>query len=93
MGYGGGEIGENTLIASHVAITSVTHDKNAILYNQSSISNRIIIGKNVWIGAHAVILPGVTIGDNAIIGAGAIVNKNIKRGDIVAGVPAKSIKS
>jgi len=91
-GNGGLEIGENTMIASHVSITTLTHDKNTSLYNEKTISRQVTIGKNVWIGTHAAILPGVTIGDNAIIGAGAVVNKDVVPGDIVAGVPAKSIK-
>lgn len=52
----------------------------------------IKIGNDVWIGAYAVILPGVTIGDGAIIAAGAIVTKDVEDYSIVAGVPAKHIK-
>ena len=50
------------------------------------------IGKNVWIGAHATILPGVTIGDNAIIAAGAVVTKDVEKNAVAGGVPAKKIK-
>ncbi|MDE7192107.1 MAG: sugar O-acetyltransferase, partial [Clostridia bacterium] len=50
------------------------------------------IGNNVWIGAHATILSGVTIGDNAIIAAGAVVTKDVPQNTVVAGVPAKIIK-
>lgn len=53
----------------------------------------IHVGKNVWIGAHATILPGVNIGDGAIIGAGAVVNKNIPANCVAVGVPAKPIKN
>ena len=49
----------------------------------------IRIGDNVWIGAGAIILPGVTIGDDAVIGAGAIVTKDIKTGEVVGGNPAR----
>lgn len=52
----------------------------------------IVLGKNVWIGAHATILPGVTIGDNAVVAAGAVVAKDVPQNVIVAGVPAKIIK-
>ena len=92
-GYGGVDIGENTMIASHVAIISVTHDKNAQPYNQSCICKKIVIGKNVWIGSHAVILPGVTIGDNVIIGALSFVNKDIPSNSIAVGSPCKVIKT
>lgn len=52
----------------------------------------IYIGKNVWIGAHATILPGVKVGDGAIIAAGAVVTKDVTANTIVGGVPAKEIK-
>jgi acetyltransferase-like isoleucine patch superfamily enzyme len=51
-----------------------------------------VIGKNVWIGANATVLPGVTIGDGAIIAAGAVVTKEVPANVIVGGVPAKIIK-
>lgn len=50
-------------------------------------------GKNVWIGANVVILPGVTIGDNSVIAAGAIVSKNVPENVVAGGVPAKIIRS
>lgn len=52
----------------------------------------IHIGKNVWIGAGAVILPGVNIGENAVVGAGSIVAKDIDPNTVVAGNPAEVIK-
>lgn len=52
----------------------------------------IDIGNDVWIGANAIILDGVSIGDGAIIGAGAVVNKNVPPYAIVGGVPAKIIR-
>lgn len=51
------------------------------------------IGKNVWVGAHATILPGVMVGDNAVIAAGAVVTKDVPANAVVAGVPAKVIKT
>ena len=56
------------------------------------IPKPIKIGKNVWIGSNAAVLPGVTIGDNAVIGAGAVVTKDVPANRIAAGVPAKVIK-
>ncbi len=91
-GQGGLVIGDDTLIASHVAITTLTHDTAARPYNRSLVAKPIKIGRNVWIGSGAVILPGVTIGDNAIIGAGAVVTSAVAADAIVAGVPARSIK-
>lgn len=53
----------------------------------------IIIGRNVWVGNKATIMPGVTIGDNSIIGANAVVTKSIPANSIAVGVPAKVIKT
>lgn len=53
---------------------------------------KIIIKKDAWIGAGAIILPNVTIGERAVVGAGAVVTKNVEPSTIVAGVPAKPIK-
>ena len=91
-GHGGVVIGDNTLIASHVSIVSVTHDPNAVLYKNSCIEKQVVIGSNVWIGTHATILPGIIIGDNAIIGAGCVVTKNVEANTTVVGVPAKKLK-
>ncbi len=88
--WAGGDvtIGDDTLVASHVAITSLSHDPAAKLYRESLVTKPVVIGRNVWIGAHAVILPGVTIGDNAIVGAGAVVTRDVAPGAVVMGVPA-----
>ncbi len=91
-GQGNIRIGDDCLIASHVSITSLTHDPEAALYRTSHIAKDVNIGNNVWIGSHAVILPGVNIGDNAIVGAGAVVNKDVPQNAIVAGIPAKVLR-
>lgn len=91
LGHGGVAIGDNTMIASHAAITSITHNKSSLLYNEENIFLPIKIGKNVWIGAHVVILPGIEIGDNAIIGAGAVVTHNVPTNTIVVGIPARAM--
>ena len=62
-------------------------------YEEVIPSKPIIVGSDVWIGSHSVILPGVEIGDNVIIGAGSIVNKNIPSDCIAAGNPCKKIKN
>jgi maltose O-acetyltransferase len=49
----------------------------------------IAIGRNVWIGGGAIILPGVTVGDDAIVGAGAVVTRDVRQGATVVGNPAK----
>ena len=50
-------------------------------------------GKNEWLGAGAIILPGVTVGENSIVAAGAVVTKDVPSNTIVGGVPAKHIKN
>lgn len=55
-------------------------------------NHSVLIGNDVWIGANAIILPGVTIGDGAVIAAGAVINKNIPPYAIVGGVPARVIR-
>ena len=57
------------------------------------ITKPIIIGNNVYIGNNVILLPGVTIGNNVIIGAGSVVSKNVQDNSVIAGVPAKVIKS
>jgi acetyltransferase-like isoleucine patch superfamily enzyme len=71
----------------------LTHATDAPSFAESLVSKPVDIGRNVWIGAHAVILPGIRIGDGAIIGAGAVVNRDVAAGDVVAGVPAVSIRA
>ena len=63
-------------------------------YEESALRNNppVVIGNDVWVGANAIILPGVTIGDGAVIAAGAVVTHNVESYAIVAGVPAKVIK-
>ncbi|MBP6179301.1 MAG: hypothetical protein KA473_14675 [Anaerolineales bacterium] len=88
-GGAGVTIGDNVIIASHVAITSTTHSPKENVIKDSVIKKPVVIEKNVWIGTHAIILPGVTIGSGSVVAAGAVVNKDVPRNVIVAGVPAK----
>ena len=55
-------------------------------------SKKVVLKKGCWIGANAILLPGVTIGENSVIGAGAIVTKSIPPRVLAAGNPAKIIK-
>lgn len=78
-------IGEYTYIAFRTAILS--HDRPRGLYVHTRI------GKNCFIGGCSVILPGVTIGDSCVVGAGSVVTKDVPSGSIVAGNPARVLRS
>ncbi|MFH1413984.1 MAG: acyltransferase [Candidatus Omnitrophota bacterium] len=93
-GSGGIEIGKYSQIASHCALISVNHkykDASRFIALQGKSHERIKIGSDVWLGAHVVVVPGVTIGDGCVVGAGAVVTKDIPAYSIAAGVPAKVI--
>lgn len=81
---GRAEVGENSHIGAGSVLSGVIEPANA---------TPVRIGNNVLIGANAVILEGVQVGDNAVVAAGSVVTKDVKAGDVVAGVPAKIIKS
>ena len=80
------------MIGSFVMMARFNHGKDPSR-RSDNIPAPFHIGKNVWIGSHATILPGVTVGDNAIIAAGAVVVKDVPADTIVGGVPAKVLKS
>lgn len=91
----GGEIviGDNCLLSQYVALIGSNH---TIALGQpirdqpwNLIKSDIRIGNDVWIGAHAVVLPGVHIGDGAIVAAGAVVTKDVPPYAVVTGVPAE----
>ncbi len=81
-------IGNNVFIGPNVVISPVTHNKIASK-RRDLIIKKVVIEDDVWIGAGAIILPGVTIHRGAIIGAGAVVLDNVESNVISVGVPAK----
>lgn len=89
---GGVTIGDGCQIGHDVVFATLNHEFEPSK-RQFSHPRPIALGKNVWVGSHATILPGVTVGDNAIIAAGAVVSKDVPPNAIVGGVPAKFIKS
>jgi acetyltransferase-like isoleucine patch superfamily enzyme len=86
------EIGDNTMIALNVIIHTATHDYTDHPMWRKRIDRPVKIGKHVWIGAAAIIMPGVIIGDYSVIGAGSVVTASIPRGAIVVGNPAKILR-
>ncbi|GAA3779621.1 acyltransferase [Flavobacterium ginsengiterrae] len=82
-------IGENFISSANSMI--IAHDASLYNHIKKHRVEKIVIGDNVFLGAGAIILPGVNVGDGAIIGAGSIVTKNIEANTVVAGNPAKYI--
>jgi len=83
------EIGENFTSGPNSMI--LAHDASTYVFTGKYRVEKTIVGDNVFLGANAVILPGITVGNNIIIGAGSVVTKNILDGYVVAGNPAKII--
>ena len=86
-------IGDGCRIGEYVCIRDANHGPLISMHPASMSCAKVRIGKHVWIGAHSIILKGVTIGDRAIIAAGAVVTKDVANDTTVAGVPAKEIKT
>jgi acetyltransferase-like isoleucine patch superfamily enzyme len=96
VGNGGIEIGDNVLVGHHVSIISAQHgylNPALPMIAQGLTFGKVTIGDDVWIGAGARILPGVTIGTGSIIGANSVVTKDVAPYSIVGGVPAATIGS
>lgn len=90
-------IHERVLIASDVMITSENHGMNPELsqsYADSPLDGKPVeIGEGCWLGEKSMILPGVTLGKRCIVAAGAVVTKSFPDYSLIAGVPAKCIKT
>ena len=86
-------VGDYTMFGPHVTVATAGHPILPRLREQAYQYNMAVhIGKNCWIGAGALILPGVTIGDNSVIGAGSIVTKDIPCNSVAVGNPCKVIR-
>jgi acetyltransferase-like isoleucine patch superfamily enzyme len=91
------EIGNHVTVSSNV--TFITHDgatwvfRHLPPYLGMQRFGRIVIGDNCFIGANAIIMPGVSIGSNSVVGAGAVVTRSVPGNSVVAGVPARHICS
>ena len=89
-------IGSHVNLAQGITVTALNHNykETGKRIDQQGVStNPVVIGDDVWIGANAVILPGVTLGNHCVIAAGAVVTKDVPPHSLVAGVPAKIIKT
>jgi maltose O-acetyltransferase len=82
-------IDDGAVIANHVHI--IAHDASTRQFTGYTRIARVHIGKRAYVGAGAIILPGVTIGDSAVIGAGSVVRRDVDPGTIVVGNPAQVV--
>lgn len=88
-------IGSHVNLAQGITVTALNHnfsDTNKRIDEQGVSTSTVAIEDDVWIGANAVILPGVTIGNHCVVAAGAVVTKDVPPHSLVAGIPAKVIK-
>lgn len=89
---GGITIGDGTLIGHNVVLATLNHNEDPARRDET-VPAPIVIGRHVRIGANATVTPGVTIGDGAIVAAGAVVTKDVPPNTVVAGVPARVLRS
>ncbi len=85
-------IGSHVNLAQGIVVTALNHnfsDSRKRIDEQGVSTKDVIIGDDVWIGANAVILPGVTIGHHVVVAAGSVVTHDVPSNVVVAGVPAK----
>lgn len=86
-------IGEHSGIGPFTFLTSANHgfEKGSLYKYQNAVEKDLVIGTDVYIGGHTIVLPGVTIGDGAVIGANAVVTKDIPENAIAVGIPAQVV--
>ncbi|MGC0387480.1 DapH/DapD/GlmU-related protein [Streptomyces sp. SAI-129] len=89
---GGIEVDDDVMLGPDVSLITSGHPLDPARRRTGITSAPIRIGRNVWIGASAVVLQGVTIGADAVVAAGAVVTRDVPARTVVAGVPATVIK-
>ena len=86
-------VGDNTMLGPNVVIATAAHPILPELRLKACQFNMPVhIGKNCWLGAGVIVLPGVTIGDNSVIGAGSVVTKDIPENVVAAGSPCRVLR-
>ncbi|WP_374206631.1 DapH/DapD/GlmU-related protein [Rathayibacter sp. VKM Ac-2928] len=89
---GGITLGDDCLIGHDVVFATLNHDLDPARRGDLHPAP-IVVGSNVWIGAKAVLLAGVTVGDDAVIAAAAVVTKDVPAGAVVVGAPARVVRN
>ncbi|MGM9904133.1 chorismate mutase [Enterococcus sp. 10A9_DIV0425] len=88
------EIGDNCMFAPNVQLYTATHPLHPVKRNSGlEYAKPIKIGNNVWLGGGVIITPGVVLGDNVVVGAGSVVTKSFPDNVVIAGNPARIIKT
>ena len=92
MGAGGVYIRDGAMLATGTLILTTQHDPTAETMRKTGVHGRIEIGEFSWIGAGAILLPGISIGEHAVVGAGAVVTKDIPPYALAVGIPARVLR-
>ena len=87
------DIGDNVMFAPNVTVITATHPVLPALREKGLQFNvDVKICNNVWIGAGAIIMPGITVGENSVVGAGSVVTKDVPPNTVVVGNPARVLR-
>ena len=87
------DIGDNVMFAPNVTVITATHPVLPSLREKGLQFNvDVKIWSNVWIGAGAIIMPGITVGENSVVGAGSVVTKDVPPNTVVVGNPARVLR-
>ena len=91
LDLGGITIEDDVLIAPGVSLLTESHPIAPAARHALAVAP-IHVQRNAWIGANATVMPGVTIGENAVVAAGAVVTRDVQRGTVVGGIPARTLR-
>ncbi|MBR3078170.1 MAG: sugar O-acetyltransferase [Oscillospiraceae bacterium] len=86
-------VGDHTMIGPNVTLCTAAHPIDPALREQGYQYNRPVrIGRNCWLGAGVIVLPGVSIGDNTVVGAGSVVTRDLPANVVAVGSPCRVLR-